>query len=84
VGPADARDASWAMRLNAVRGLSGAARNLPHNHRNDPPTTARPTSALTSQGHSPMIEAPAGLAELLVTFIAEDWDDFESIRKSVE
>jgi pimeloyl-ACP methyl ester carboxylesterase len=34
-------------------------------------------------GHSPMIETPDGLAELLIAFIAEDWDDYESIRQSV-
>jgi len=39
---------------------------------------------LHGAGHSPMIETPAGLAELIITFIAEDWDDFEAIRKSVE
>jgi hypothetical protein len=39
---------------------------------------------LRESGHSPMIEVPAGLTELLITFIAEDWDDFDSIRKSVE
>ncbi len=39
---------------------------------------------LHDSGHSPMIEAPAGLTELLIAFIAEDWDDFDTIRKSVE
>ncbi len=39
---------------------------------------------LHGAGHSPMIEAPDGLTELLITFIAEDWDDFEAIRQSVE
>ena len=39
---------------------------------------------LHGAGHSPMIETPSGLTELLVTFIAEDWDEYESIRQSVE
>ena len=34
-------------------------------------------------GHSPMIETPAGLVELIVSFIAEDWEDYDSIRSSV-
>ncbi len=38
---------------------------------------------LHGAGHSPMLETPDGLAELLITFIAEDWDDFEAIRDSV-
>ncbi len=38
---------------------------------------------LHDAGHSPMIEAPAGLTELLIAFIAEDWDDYENIRHSV-
>ena len=39
---------------------------------------------LRGAGHSPMLETPSGLTALLVTFIAEDWDDFEAIRQSVE
>ena len=39
---------------------------------------------LHGAGHSPMIETPSGLTELLVTFIAEDWEDFEAIRQNVE
>ncbi len=38
---------------------------------------------LHGAGHSPMIETPDGLTELIIAFIAEDWDDFESIRESV-
>ena len=38
---------------------------------------------LHASGHSPMLEAPDGLVELLITFIAEDWDDFEAIRQSI-
>ncbi len=39
---------------------------------------------LHGAGHSPMIETPAGLTELLIAFIAEDWEEFASIRQSVE
>ncbi len=39
---------------------------------------------LQGAGHSPMIENPAGLTELLITFIAEDWDEYQAIRQSVE
>ena len=38
---------------------------------------------LHDAGHSPMLETPDGLAELLIAFIAEDWDDYEDIRHSV-
>jgi len=34
-------------------------------------------------GHSPMIETPDALAEILIAFIAEDWDDYDTIRQSV-
>jgi len=33
-------------------------------------------------GHCPMIEAPETLTQLLINFIAEDWDDYASIRQS--
>ena len=39
---------------------------------------------LHGAGHSPMIETPEGLTELLVAFIAEDWDEFAAIRRSAE
>lgn len=38
---------------------------------------------LHDAGHSPMLETPAGLTELIVTFIAEDWADFDRIRQSI-
>ena len=38
---------------------------------------------LHGAGHSPMIETPDGMTELIIAFIAEDRDDFEIIRKSV-
>ena len=39
---------------------------------------------LRGVGHSPMIEAPLRLAERLIDFITEEFDDFEEIRESVE
>ena len=39
---------------------------------------------LSGAGHCPMLETPKGLAELLITFIAEDWADYDAIRRSVE
>ncbi len=39
---------------------------------------------LHGAGHSPMLETPDGLTELLIAFIAEDWDEYASIRHSVE
>jgi len=39
---------------------------------------------LHGAGHSPMIETPSGLTELLIAFIAEDWDELEAIRHSIE
>jgi branched-chain amino acid transport system permease protein len=36
---------------------------------------------LRGVGHSPMIEAPLTLAEKIVEFIVEDFDDFEQIRE---
>jgi branched-chain amino acid transport system permease protein len=33
-------------------------------------------------GHSPMLEAPVALAELLIEFITEDYDEFDAIRHS--
>lgn len=35
-------------------------------------------------GHSPMLEAPLALAELLIDFITEEFADFEEIRDSAE
>jgi pimeloyl-ACP methyl ester carboxylesterase len=32
-------------------------------------------------GHTPMIEAPAALAERIVDFIIEDYEDFEEVRR---
>ena len=32
-------------------------------------------------GHSPMIEAPLGLAERLIDFITEDYAEFEEVRE---
>jgi len=36
---------------------------------------------LHGAGHSPMLETPEGLTELLVTFISDDWETFETIRQ---
>jgi pimeloyl-ACP methyl ester carboxylesterase len=33
-------------------------------------------------GHCPMIETPETMVQLLINFIAEDWDDYASIRQS--
>ncbi len=39
---------------------------------------------LRNIGHSPMIEAPVALAERIIDFITEEFDEFEEIRESVE
>lgn len=36
---------------------------------------------LRAIGHSPMIEAPVALAERLINFIADDYDEYESVRQ---
>jgi pimeloyl-ACP methyl ester carboxylesterase len=36
---------------------------------------------LRSVGHSPMIEAPVALAELLIDFIADDFEEYDSVRQ---
>lgn len=36
---------------------------------------------LRNVGHSPMIEAPVVLAERIIDFIADDFDDFDSVRR---
>lgn len=36
---------------------------------------------LRSVGHSPMIEAPDTLAERIISFITDDFEDFEEVRK---
>lgn len=38
---------------------------------------------LRNIGHSPLIEAPVALAERIIDFITEEFDDFEEIRESV-
>ncbi len=39
---------------------------------------------LHGAGHSPMLEAPTGLLQLLIEFIAADWEEYEAIRGSVQ
>ena len=39
---------------------------------------------LRNVGHSPLIEAPVALAERIIDFITEEFDQFEEIRESVE
>ena len=39
---------------------------------------------LRNVGHSPMIEAPVALAERIIDFISEEFDEFEEIRGSME
>ena len=36
---------------------------------------------IRSVGHSPMIEAPVALAELLIDFIADDYEEYDSVRQ---
>jgi branched-chain amino acid transport system permease protein len=36
---------------------------------------------LRAVGHSPMIEAPSILADLIIDFITDDFDDFEDVRR---
>jgi branched-chain amino acid transport system permease protein len=38
-------------------------------------------SLLHNVGHSPMIEAPVALAEHLIEFITDDYDEFEEVRR---
>ena len=35
---------------------------------------------LHNVGHSPMIEAPVALAERIIDFITDDFDDFDNVR----
>ncbi|MCC6456474.1 MAG: alpha/beta hydrolase [Caldilineaceae bacterium] len=39
---------------------------------------------LRSVGHSPMIEAPVALAERLIDFITDDFEDFDEVRRIAE
>jgi branched-chain amino acid transport system permease protein len=39
---------------------------------------------LRNTGHSPMIEAPVALAERIIDFITDDFDDFDSVRSLAE
>ncbi len=39
---------------------------------------------LHDAGHSPMLETPEGLTELLIAFIGDDWEAFETIRQRFE
>jgi pimeloyl-ACP methyl ester carboxylesterase len=36
---------------------------------------------LRSVGHSPMIEAPVALAERLIDFITDDFEEFDEVRR---
>jgi pimeloyl-ACP methyl ester carboxylesterase len=36
---------------------------------------------LRGSGHSPMIEAPVALAELIINFIADDFNEYENLRQ---
>lgn len=36
---------------------------------------------LRGSGHSPMIEAPVALAELIINFIVDDYDEYENVRQ---
>lgn len=35
-------------------------------------------------GHSPMVERPQAFTDILVEFIAEDWDEYNAVRASAE
>jgi pimeloyl-ACP methyl ester carboxylesterase len=43
--------------------------------------SANNLEVIRSIGHSPMIEAPAALAERLIDFMIEDYEEFDEVRR---